>query len=118
MSQNMDFIIVSIHSRLFKPGESNVGTVAILRATVSIHSRLFKPGEYLPCWLGYDPSGVSIHSRLFKPGELADDASRLLPLLEFQSTPDYLNRENVTPMQVVRAYLFVSIHSRLFKPGE
>ena len=36
----------------------------------------------------------------------------------FQSTPDYLNRENATLPS--RSYFLrrVSIHSRLFKPGE
>ena len=40
---------------------------------------------------------VSIHSRLFKPGEYAPDP-RLWVLRQFQSTPDYLNRENATAL--------------------
>ena len=36
----------------------------------------------------------------------------------FQSTPDYLNRENTQPPEIGLACASVSIHSRLFKPGE
>ena len=37
--------------------------------------------------------------------------------LVFQSTPDYLNRENRKIWQQMQMTM-VSIHSRLFKPGE
>ena len=36
----------------------------------------------------------------------------------FQSTPDYLNRENIFNVGVQHIPIAVSIHSRLFKPGE
>ena len=36
---------VSIHSRLFKPGESQDIAFVVAFVAVSIHSRLFKPGE-------------------------------------------------------------------------
>ena len=39
---------------------------------------------------------VSIHSRLFKPGELSVLLSCPQVSNAFQSTPDYLNRENTT----------------------
>ena len=36
----------------------------------------------------------------------------------FQSTPDYLNRENNSSAAKQAQLAAVSIHSRLFKPGE
>ena len=63
---------------------------------VSIHSRLFKPGEYDGWITELAVTGVSIHSRLFKPGELLPATKTTLDRIRFQSTPDYLNRENVT----------------------
>ena len=84
---------VSIHSRLFKPGEYQRRDRAMQIDRVSIHSRLFKPGECQRHFAVSCVITVSIHSRLFKPGEykqiINDQPSDL-----FQSTPDYLNREN------------------------
>ena len=61
---------VSIHSRLFKPGELLCLYNEAIDGLVSIHSRLFKPGEFMRISKGLRLTlPVSIHSRLFKPGE-------------------------------------------------
>ena len=41
----------------------------VVSALVSIHSRLNKPGESVSQPSSYHPFDVSIHSRLNKPGE-------------------------------------------------
>ena len=112
-----DLFRVSIHSRLFKPGESVISPNAF-------RSRLFQSTpDYLnrenPATGQRDASqaAVSIHSRLFKPGESVLTKASLHWIGQFQSTPDYLNRENAHKSRI-KPMRGVSIHSRLFKPGE
>ena len=93
------------------------GLARIGRDAVSIHSRLFKPGEYQIVEKVYAEAVVSIHSRLFKPGESNHTTTATAGEM-FQSTPDYLNRENAGYLHLVAVADRVSIHSRLFKPGE
>ena len=50
--------------------ENTVATAATTGEDVSIHSRLFKPGESILYRNSEQYKQVSIHSRLFKPGEL------------------------------------------------
>ena len=87
--------VVSIHSRLIKPGEYSglpvhrrfrrcfnplpTNKAGRMRRTasdtphhpVSIHSRLIKPGEFKLTFYKLAFKFVSIHSRLIKPGESA-----------------------------------------------
>ena len=86
-------MIVSIHSRLFKPGELRVGPIA------SYCYRFQSTPDYLN-------------------RENFDDVVDFPSCELFQSTPDYLNRENDNNVTVAAHLAHVSIHSRLFKPGE
>ena len=132
---------VSIHSRLFKPGEWWRQYSTKNHTCVSIHSRLFKPGEYLntvfsfcinwfqstPDYLNREnlalwPIWVLIYwfqstpDYLNRENFVVSNANDNITV--FQSTPDYLNRENMWSGQFWCTSDTVSIHSRLFKPGE
>ena len=133
-------LLVSIHSRLFKPGECTCKNTcktqrqfqstpdylnrenSLCASPAVLEHRFQSTPDYLNrenllLKIHYPPQiKVSIHSRLFKPGEFAIGAATSSILL-FQSTPDYLNRENFRPLYCQRM-TEVSIHSRLFKPGE